>query len=53
MVIGTEIPTEFLGMQDVIFVHTKDANLILKKTDSQAVKDIYLRLETNKSDLIN
>jgi mannose-1-phosphate guanylyltransferase len=52
MVIGTEVATEFLGLQDVIFVHTKDANLILKKTESQAVKDIYSRLETNKSDLI-
>jgi mannose-1-phosphate guanylyltransferase len=52
MVIGTEDATEFLGLQDVIFVHTKDANLILKKTESQAVKDIYSRLETNKSDLI-
>ena len=52
MVIGTEVYTEFLGMKDTIFVHTKDANLILKKTESQAVKDIYSRLETNKSDLI-
>jgi mannose-1-phosphate guanylyltransferase len=52
MVIGTEVATEFLGLQDVIFVHTKNANLILKKTESQAVKDIYSRLETNKSDLI-
>ena len=53
MVIGTEVTTEFLGLHDTIFVQTKDANLILKKTESQAVKDIYTRLETQKSDLIN
>jgi mannose-1-phosphate guanylyltransferase len=53
MVIGTEMHTEFLGLQDVIFVHTKDANLILKKSESQLVKGIYSELESGKSELIN
>jgi mannose-1-phosphate guanylyltransferase len=53
MVIGTDVYTEFLGLNDVIFVHTKDANLILKKTESQEVKSIYSNLENQNSELIN
>lgn len=53
MVIGTDLHTEFLGLKDVIFVHTADANLILKKTDSQEVKSIYSNLESQNPELIN
>lgn len=45
MVIGTAVYTEFLGLQNTIFVHTDSANLILQKEHSQEVKNIYTKLE--------
>jgi mannose-1-phosphate guanylyltransferase len=53
MVIGVEKYTTFLGLKNVIFVHTDSANLILQKEDSQDVKDIYSELEKQNSDLLN
>ena len=52
MVLGTDKPTEFVGLKNTIVVSTPDANLILKKSKSQDVKDVYARLEGDGSDLI-
>ncbi|MGS2738027.1 mannose-1-phosphate guanylyltransferase [Sinomicrobium sp. M5D2P17] len=52
MVIGTDKHTSFIGLSDVIFVNTPDANLILTKERSQDVKHLYTELEKNSSSLI-
>ena len=49
MIIGTDIFTTFVGMQDCIFVHTTDAMMILQKEKSQDVKKIYNQLEKYQS----
>ena len=53
MVIGTTNYTAFIGLKDTIFVHTDNANLILKKEFSQDVKSVYNALEREESDLLN
>lgn len=53
MVIGTNNFTAFLGLENTIFVTTPRANLILKKENSQDVKDVYTQLESEDSDLLN
>ncbi len=53
MVIGTDKHTTFLGLKNTIFVYTDSANLILKKENSQDVKDIYSELEKQNSELLN
>ena len=53
MVIGTDNYTAFLGLENTIFVHTPDANLILHKDHSQEVKNIYGKLEKENSVLLN
>lgn len=53
MVIGTNNFTAFLGLENTIFVTTPTANLILKKENSQDVKDIYTKLDSEGSDLLN
>lgn len=53
MVIGTDNYTAFLGLENTIFVHTPNANLILHKDHSQEVKNIYSQLEKQKSVLID
>ena len=53
MVIGSEKHTVFLGLKHTIFVYTDTANLILQKSSSQDVKDIYNNLEKQNSDLLN
>ncbi|WP_313376192.1 mannose-1-phosphate guanylyltransferase [Chishuiella sp.] len=52
MVIGTDVYTSFVGLQNCIFVNTPTANLILQKEYSQEVKNIYTHLEKNNSSLI-
>ena len=52
IVIGTEIHTSFIGLENCIFVHTADAFLILQKEKSQDVKKIYQHLETIASNLL-
>ncbi|WP_313581546.1 mannose-1-phosphate guanylyltransferase [Chishuiella sp.] len=52
MVIGTDVYTSFVGLQNCIFVNTPTANLILQKEYSQEVKNIYTHLEKNNSPLI-
>lgn len=52
MVIGTDIYTSFVGLQNCIFVNTPTANLILQKEYSQEVKNVYTHLEKRNSTLI-
>lgn len=52
MVIGTDIYTSFVGLQNCIFVNTPTANLILQKEYSQEVKNVYTHLEKRNSELI-
>lgn len=52
IVIGTEIHTSFIGLENCIFVHTPDAFLILQKEKSQDVKKIYQHLEAMQSNLL-
>jgi len=53
MVIGTDQYTSFLGVENTIFVHTKDANLILQKEKAQDVKKIYNSLNKVGSRLLD
>ena len=53
MVIGTEVFTAFLGVQETIFITTPTANLILQKEHAQKVKGIYSALESEGSDLLD
>ena len=52
MTIGTDTTTEFVGVQNTIFVHTPTANMVLQKEVSQDVKLVYNRLEKEESELI-
>lgn len=51
MVIGTDLHTEFLGLENSILVHTEDVILVLKKEKAQEIKGIYERLEKEKQNL--
>jgi len=53
IVIGTEIFTGFVGLKRTIFVHTKDAFLVVQKEKSQDVKKIYNMLEKHQSKLLD
>jgi mannose-1-phosphate guanylyltransferase len=53
MVIGSNVYTEFLGLEDTIFVYTDTAHLILQKEHSQEVKNIYSKLEKDNSSLLD
>jgi len=53
MVIGTDNFTAFLGLKNTIFIATPAANLILQKEQAQQVKDIYVKLEKEGSNLLN
>lgn len=53
MVIGSDKYTEFLGLENTIFVFTEDANLILKKEKAQDVKKIYVALERVESKFLD
>lgn len=53
MVIGCDTYTAFLGLKNTIFVSTENANLILQKESSQDVKDLYVELEDQNSQLLN
>ena len=52
MVIGTDLHTEFLGMEQTILVQTPDAILVLKKDKAQDVKKIFERLEKDNPGLV-
>ena len=53
IVIGTEVFTGFVGLKQTIFVHTKDAFLVVQKEKSQDVKKIYNMLEKHQSKLLD
>lgn len=52
-VVGSKKHVEFLGVENLVLVETEDAILILSKNNSQDVKKIYERLETEKPELVN
>lgn len=52
MCIGTELPTYFVGLENVIVVSTKDVNLVLQKEAAQDVKKVYEYISVNNSELI-
>ena len=53
MVIGCDIYTAFVGLKNTIFVHTKDANLVLQKEEAQDVKKVYNSLNKVNSRLLD
>lgn len=53
MVIGTEIYSTFIGLQNTIFIATDNVNLILQKEYSQDVKNVFTALEKQNSSLLN
>ncbi|MBD8490901.1 mannose-1-phosphate guanylyltransferase [Echinicola sp. CAU 1574] len=52
MAIGMEAHTEFTGLEETILISTIDAVLVLKKENSQEVKEIFQRLENDKPELV-
>ena len=52
IVIGTAIHTSFVGLQNCLLIHTKDAFMVLQKENSQEVKQVYQHLEELQSALI-
>ena len=52
MCIGNELPTYFVGLENVIVVSTKDVNLVLQKEAAQDVKKVYEYISVNNSELI-
>jgi len=53
MVIGLDIHSEFVGLRDTILIYTHDALLIVQKENSQNVKTVFEKLETEKPELVN
>jgi len=53
MSIGSKPYTAFVGLKNTIFIHTKDANLILAKEHAQDVKKIYSALDKVSSKLLD
>lgn len=52
IVIGTAIHTSFVGLQNCLLIHTKDAFMVLQKENSQEVKQVYQQLEELQSNLV-
>ncbi len=52
MVIGGEIHTEFVGLENTLLIHTPDAILVLQKEKAQDVKKVYERLEKEQPELV-
>ncbi|SFN76239.1 Nucleotidyl transferase [Salegentibacter flavus] len=52
MQIGSDKPVFFTGLKNSILVDTDDATLVLQKSASQNVKEIYQSLEASGSDLL-
>lgn len=52
LVLGTDKHVEFLGVDNIVLVETHDAILVLPRSLSQEVKDIYERLEKEKPELL-
>jgi len=52
LVLGSDKSVQFLGVNDIILVDTKDAILVLDKKYAQDVKKIYERLEKEDPNLL-
>lgn len=52
LALGCKKHVEFIGVEDIIFVETDDAILVLNKNNAQDVKQVYERLEKEKPDLL-
>jgi mannose-1-phosphate guanylyltransferase len=50
--IGSKIHTAFVGLENCLLVHSKDALLILQKENSQEVKQVYQELQAINSPLL-
>jgi mannose-1-phosphate guanylyltransferase len=53
LVLGTDKHVEFVGIEDVVLVETKDAILVLNRSNAQDVKKVYERLEKDNPRLLN
>lgn len=53
MAIGIDIHLEFVGLRDTIFVYTEDAILILNKSESQKIKQVFEKLEKESPSLVS
>lgn len=52
LVLGTDKHVEFIGVDNIVLVETDDAILVLPRSMSQNVKDVYERLEKEKPELL-
>jgi len=52
LALGTKKHVEFLGLENLVYVETEDAILIMPKNMSQDVKKVYERLEKENPDLL-
>lgn len=52
IVIGSDLHTAFVGLQNCLLVHTEDALLVVQKEHSQDVKQVYQYLESIDSPLL-
>ncbi len=53
MVIGTDIHTEFLGLNNAMVIASPDALLVLQREKAQDVKKVYERLEAENPELVD
>jgi mannose-1-phosphate guanylyltransferase len=53
LVLGSSKHVEFVGLEDVVLVETKDAILVLNRSNAQDVKKVYERLEKENPGLLN
>jgi mannose-1-phosphate guanylyltransferase len=52
ILIGSDISTSFVGVENCLLVHTPDALLVLQKEKSQEIKQLYQHLESINSPLL-
>jgi mannose-1-phosphate guanylyltransferase len=52
ILIGSAVHTSFIGVENCVLVHTPDAFLVVKKENSQEVKQVYQELEAVNSPLL-
>ena len=53
IVVGTNVPSYFVGLQNCMLVHTEDAILVLDRSKAQDVKEIYEQLDKAGSSLVD
>ncbi|MDO6436245.1 sugar phosphate nucleotidyltransferase [Cyclobacterium sp. 1_MG-2023] len=53
LVLGSGKHVEFVGLEDVVLVETKDAILVLNRSNAQDVKKVYERLEKENPGLLS